>query len=80
MSTSVTASKRRPRIVTIVWGVVVLAIAALILVGEFTTLSIDPVIVSLGVLVGIGLALIAGGIVSLRSRTTEDDHPTDHDY
>ncbi|MHA7208880.1 hypothetical protein [Arthrobacter sp. MDT1-65] len=74
MSTSLTRPKRRARVVTIVWGAVLLAVAVLILVGQFVSLTIDPVIVALGLLVGVGLSLVAGGILSLRTRPTPEDH------
>ncbi|MHA7143407.1 hypothetical protein ACX80U_01690 [Arthrobacter sp. TmT3-37] len=82
MSTSITERKRRPRVATIVWGAVILVVAGLVLVGQFVALSIDPVVVALGLLVGVGLALVAGGILSLRSRPTTDeqDHPDAIDY
>ncbi|MEC5199091.1 hypothetical protein RCH21_001315 [Arthrobacter sp. PL16] len=76
MSTSVTARPRRARVVTIVWGAVILSIAALLLVSQFVTLSIDPVVVALGLLIGVGLSLVAGGLLSLRGRperTDQDD-------
>ncbi len=73
MSTSLTRRKRRARVVTIVWGAVLLAVAALLLVSQFVVLAIDPVIVALGLLVGVGLSLVAGGILSLRTRPTPDD-------
>lgn len=80
MSTSIPARRRRTRITTIVWGAGILAVAVLILLGQFFALSIDPVVVALGLLVGVGLSLIAGGILSLRSRsasTGQDDDGRD---
>lgn len=79
MSTSMTTPRRRARVVTIVWGTVLLAVAVLILLGQFFALSIDPVVVALGLLVGVGLSLIAGGILSLRSRPASDDQDDDRD-
>ncbi|WP_104118788.1 hypothetical protein [Arthrobacter sp. B1805] len=77
MSTSITEQKRRPRVTTIVWGALILAIALLVLLSQFIALSIDPVVVALGLLIGVGLALVAGGILSLRSRATADGGGTD---
>lgn len=71
MSTSITERKRRPRATTIIWGALILAVAALLLLGQFFALSIDPVVVALGLLIGVGLALVAGGILSLRSAAPE---------
>lgn len=79
MSTAMTTPRRRARVVTIVWGTVLLAVAVLILLGQFFALSIDPVVVALGLLVGVGLSLIAGGILSLRSRPASDHQDDDRD-
>ncbi|WP_298254790.1 hypothetical protein [uncultured Arthrobacter sp.] len=68
MSTSLTPPEPSPRVTTVVWGTVLLIIAALVLAGQFFALSIDPVILTLGLLVGVGLSLVIGGILSLRSR------------
>ncbi|MFJ6001484.1 hypothetical protein [Arthrobacter sp. NPDC092385] len=73
MSTSIAARRRRTRVVTVVWGAGILAVAVLILLGQFFALSIDPVVVALGLLVGVGLSLIAGGILSLRSRPSSEE-------
>ncbi len=78
MSTSVSAPKRRARIITIVWGAVILALATLVLLSEVVSLSVDPVVVALGLLIGVGLSLVAGGLLSLRFRQSahdEDDEP-----
>ena len=72
MSTSISAPKRRARVVTIVWGAGILTIAGLVLLSQFIALSIDPVVVALGLLIGVGLSLVAGGILSLRARTAAD--------
>lgn len=70
MSTAITPPPRRVRLVTVVWGMVILTVAGLLLAGQFIALSIDPVVVALGLLVGVGLALVAGGLLSLRGRGT----------
>lgn len=73
MSTLLPVPKRRARVVTIVWGAVILALAGLILAGQFFALSIDPVVVALGLLIGVGLSLVLGGVLSLRTRQAADD-------
>ncbi|MHA7178808.1 hypothetical protein ACX80J_01690 [Arthrobacter sp. MDB2-24] len=77
MSTSITGPERRPRVVTIVWGALILAVAGLVLLGQFVALDIDPVVVALGLLIGVGVSLVAGGILSLRTRTTTDSQDDD---
>ncbi|MUK02595.1 hypothetical protein GM708_12065 [Vibrio cholerae] len=77
MSTTIPKPARRPRVTTIVWGSVILAIALLLLISQFVALAVDPVVVALGLLVGVGLALVIGGALSLRSRTAEDHRDDD---
>ena len=66
---------RTVRTVTITWGAVILVIAGLLLVSQFVTLAMDPVMVALGLLVGVGVALVTGGLLSLRSRPDEHADP-----
>ncbi len=73
MSTVIPTPKRRARVITIVWGTVILAVSGLILVSQFFALSIDPVVVTLGLLIGVGLSLVLGGVLSLRTRQAADD-------
>ena len=69
MSTSEkSAAPRRVRTGTIVWGAVVLVVAALILVSLLTGIRFDLGIVFLGLLIGAGLALVLGGISSMTRR------------
>lgn len=77
MSTSITHPKRRARVVTIVWGASILAVAVLVLLSQFVALSVDPVLLALGLLVSVGLSLVVGGILSLRTQTTAADHDND---
>ncbi len=79
MSTSLTPTRSRPRVGTISWGVVLLVAAALLLAGQFFSLSIDPVILTLGLLVGVGLSLVIGGVLSLGSRRTDASDHLDRD-
>ncbi len=77
MSTTSQKPAHRPRVTTIVWGSVILVIALLLLVSQFVDLAVDPVVVALGLLVGVGLALVIGGALSLRSRAAEDHRDDD---
>lgn len=53
---------------TIIWGVVTIVIGALILIGELADISLDPVVVVMTLLIGTGLALVIGGILSMTRR------------
>ena len=57
--------KRRPaRTSTIVWGLLLTAAGVLILVWLLTDVAFDPLVVLLGLTLGTGTALLAGGAVS----------------
>lgn len=58
----------RPRAGTIIWGVLAIVIGLLVLTGELTGLVLDPVLVVMVLLVGTGVALIIGGILSMNRR------------
>lgn len=58
----------RPRAGTIIWGVLAIVIGLLVLAGELTGLVLDPVLVVMVLLVGTGVALIVGGILSMNRR------------
>jgi hypothetical protein len=62
------AAPRRVRTGTVVWGAVILVVAALILVSLLTGFRFDLGIVFLGLLIGAGLALVLGGISSMNRR------------
>lgn len=59
----------RPRAGTIIWGVLAIIIGILVLAGELTGLVLDPVLVVMVLLVGTGLALIVGGVLSMNRRS-----------
>ena len=60
------ASVRRPvRTGTIVWGLLIIAVAVLILVWLLTDITLDPLAVLLGLMLGGGGALLLGGAVSV---------------
>jgi len=68
MSSMVPRRGRRVRVGTVIWGATLLAVGLLILVGEVGSISLDPVIVALGLLLGVGVSLIIGGLLSIRAR------------
>lgn len=56
------------RVGTIVWGLIVLAVAALIIVARLGLVVLDGTYVLIGLMVGAGAALVIGGLVSARGR------------
>ncbi len=80
MSTSEkSAAPRRVRTGTVVWGAVILVVAALILVSLLTGVRFDLGIVFLGLLIGAGLALVLGGISSMTRRQSSSGSDLDDD-
>ncbi len=78
MSTSEkSAAPRRVRMGTVVWGAVILVVAALILVSLLTGFRFDLGIVFLGLLIGAGLALVLGGISSMTRRQSAAADPAE---
>lgn len=64
-----------PSMATVVWGLVLLAIAALAGISEWTSLDLDPTLVLPAVLLGAGVLLVvsAGVAVVRRPRRTTTD-------
>lgn len=64
-----------PSMATVVWGLVLLAVAALAGISEWTSLDLDPTLVLPAVLLGAGVLLVvsAGVAVVRRPRRTTDD-------
>lgn len=61
-----------PSMATVVWGLVLLAIASLTGISEWTALDLDPTLVLPAILLGAGLLLVvsAGVAVARRPRRT----------
>lgn len=57
-----TTVRDRPRPGTIVWGLIIVVLAALLIVAEFASFSIDMGQVLIALLIGAGIALLVGGI------------------
>ncbi|MEN8581610.1 hypothetical protein ABFP37_02710 [Burkholderia sp. RS01] len=75
---SVAADRRDPssspaRVGTIVWGLVVLALAALIIISQLGLVALNGTYVLIGLMIGAGAALVIGGLLSARGR---DNSPT----
>ena len=61
--------EHRPlRVGTIVWGLVLAAVGALILTVQLTGIRLDAGMVLLGILLGAGAALVIGGLIAVLGR------------
>ena len=58
----------RARVGTVVWGLIVLALAALIIVSRLGLVALNGTYVLIGLMIGAGAALVVGGLVSARRR------------
>ncbi|MFD5276534.1 hypothetical protein ACFWIX_03120 [Pseudarthrobacter sp. NPDC058362] len=56
------------RVGTIVWGLIVLALAALIIVAQLGLVVLNGTYVLIGLMIGAGAALVLGGVLSARKR------------
>ena len=61
------------RVGTVVWGLIVLALAALIIVAQLGIVALNGTYVLIGLMIGAGVALVVGGLLSARKR---DNQPT----
>lgn len=65
-------SRRLPiRVGTVVWGLIVLALAALIIIAGLGLVALDGTYVLIGLMIGAGAALVIGGLLSGRGRDKE---------
>ena len=56
------------RVGTIVWGLIVVALAALIIVSQLGIVALNGTYVAIGLMIGAGAALVIGGLLSARGR------------
>jgi hypothetical protein len=59
------------RVGTVVWGLIVLALAALIIIGQLGIVALNGTYVLIGLMLGAGAALVVGGLLSARGRDKE---------
>lgn len=59
------------RVGTVVWGLIVLALAALIIIGRLGIVALNGTYVLIGLMIGAGAALVVGGLLSARGRDKE---------
>lgn len=63
------AEKSRPvRIGTVVWGLIVAVLGALIIFARQAAIQLDPAEVAIWLLLGAGFAMVIGGIASAATR------------
>ncbi|GAP56640.1 hypothetical protein AHiyo6_32050 [Arthrobacter sp. Hiyo6] len=53
---------------TVVWGLIVVALAALIVVAQLRIVELNGTYVLIGLTLGAGTALVVGGLISARGR------------
>lgn len=56
------------RVGTIVWGLIIVALAALIVISQLGIITLNGTYVLVGLMIGAGAALVIGGIISARRR------------
>ncbi|QCB96695.1 hypothetical protein E5206_06930 [Arthrobacter sp. PAMC25564] len=56
------------RVGTVVWGLIVLALAALIIISRLGIVVLNGSYVLIGLMIGAGAALVIGGLLSARGR------------
>ena len=56
------------RVGTIVWGLIVVALAALIIISQLGIVALNGTYVAIGLMIGAGAALVIGGLLSARGR------------
>ena len=66
-----TAGRPGVRVGTVVWGLIVLALAALIIISRLGLVVLNGTYVLIGLMIGAGAALVIGGLLSARGRDKE---------
>lgn len=77
---AVASEERRdgPRVSTIVWGLLIMALAGLLIVSRLGLVALDGTYVLIGLMIGTGAALVIGGLVSAAARKSTAGRSTDH--
>ncbi|WP_309108155.1 hypothetical protein [Arthrobacter sp.] len=70
-SASPTEPEPSVRVGTVVWGLIVLALAILIVIAQLGIVQLNGTYVLIGLMVGAGAALVIGGLLSARRRDKE---------
>ncbi|HAG58510.1 MAG TPA: hypothetical protein DIT15_12415 [Arthrobacter bacterium] len=53
---------------TVVWGLIVVALSALIIISQLGIVALNGTYVLIGLMIGAGAALVVGGLLSARKR------------
>jgi hypothetical protein len=69
------AQAARARVGTVVWGLIVLALATLIIISKLGLVALNGNYVLIGLMLGAGAALVIGGLLSARSRKGNGSGP-----
>lgn len=56
------------RVGTVVWGLIVVALAVLVTVAQLGIVTLNGTYVLIGLMIGAGAALVVGGLLSARKR------------
>jgi hypothetical protein len=56
--------ERRPRVGTIIWGLIAVAVGLLVLAGTWWDISFNWAYVMIALLIGSGIALVVAGVLS----------------
>jgi hypothetical protein len=56
------------RVGTVVWGLIVVALATLIIISQLGIVALNGTYVLIGLMIGAGAALVVGGLLSARKR------------
>nr|WP_286179576.1 hypothetical protein [Arthrobacter sp. ISL-95] len=66
---------RQARIGTVVWGLIVIALAALIVISTLGWVTLNGTYVLIGLMIGAGAALVVGGLLSARKGSSTPKSP-----
>ncbi|WP_144659397.1 hypothetical protein [Paenarthrobacter nicotinovorans] len=66
---------RQARIGTVVWGLIVVALAALIIISTLGWVTLNGTYVLIGLMIGAGAALVVGGLLSTRKGSSRSKNP-----
>ena len=69
--------RRGPRVSTVVWGLLIMALAGLIIVSKLGLVALNGSYVLIGLMIGTGVALVIGGLLSAAARKAPGHGDTD---